>query len=81
MSAMGAVVQYCGHNGCFVADLFDVENVVVVRANGPVTGENLIRDGSLGEPTHHLVDFPAAGFWRPQLGVFVIPKKQIKTLK
>lgn len=71
------MVQFCGHNGCFVADIFEVEGANVVRANGPVTAGNLDRKGT---PTHHISDFPKAGFWRPDLGVFVVPKAQVKEL-
>ena len=40
---MGATVKYCGHDGTFIADIFVVGNVNVVRANGPVTGNNIKR--------------------------------------
>jgi hypothetical protein len=76
---MGAKVLYCGHDGWFAADIFEVEGANVVRANGPVTPGNLVRPGS-GEATHHLSDFPKAGFWRPDLGVFVVPKDQVEDL-
>ena len=75
---MGALVLYCGHAGGFVADIFRVENVNVVRANGPVTASNLIREDF--HPTHHLEDSPKAGFWRPDLGVFVVPCGQVHDL-
>lgn len=75
-SYLGAIVQYCGHNGCFIADIFTVGNANVVRANGPVTMDNLIRPAS--NVTHHLMDFPSSGFWRPDLGVFVVPQEQVK---
>jgi hypothetical protein len=72
---MGAVVRYCGHDASFVADVFVVGNVNVVRANGPVKLEKLKRPAK--DVTHHLVDFPQAGFWRPDLGVFVVPQDQV----
>jgi hypothetical protein len=31
--AIGAVVQYCGHKATFIADIFEIEGVNVVRAN------------------------------------------------
>jgi hypothetical protein len=27
--------------------------------------------------THHIWDFPNSGFWRPDLGVFVVPGDQV----
>lgn len=76
-SKMGARVHYCGHSGWFIADIIKVGNANVVRANGPVTPDSIVRD-SLRTVTHHLVDFPHAGFWRPDLGVFVVPETQVK---
>lgn len=78
---MGAVVSYCGHNGNFIADIWQVGNTNVVRASQEVTGANLIRDDRFGKATHHLSDFPKPGFWRPDLGVFVVPQKQVKELR
>ena len=77
---IGANVLYCGHSGYFVADIIEVGNAVVVRASGPVSPDNIIRDDRLGQPTHHLVDFPEPGFWHPRLGVFVVPRKQLRPL-
>lgn len=87
--AVGARVQYCRHNGYFVADIFVVGNVNVIRANGPVHPDNIHRPGLLGgHPrdieeyiTHRLRDKPKAGFWRPDLGVFVVPMSQCRELK
>ena len=77
---MGAKVLYCGHDGWFVADIFRVGNACVVKANGQVTGDNLVR-GQPGEATHHLVDFPVAGCWAPQRGFFVVPASQVREIK
>lgn len=74
-SKMGATVRYCGHDGTFVADIFRIGNVNVVRANGKVTPGNIQRPAS--EATHHIVDFPEAGFWRPDLGIFVVLENQL----
>jgi hypothetical protein len=76
---VGAYVKYCGHDGYFVADIFKINGVNVVHANGPVTPANLIRpaDGA----THFLSDFPSGGFWNPRKGVFVVPEKQVKEIK
>lgn len=78
---IGANVLYCGHNGYFVADIIEVGNAVVVRASAPVTPDNIIRDNRLGCPTHHLLDFPKPGFWSPKLGVFVVPRGQLRLLE
>jgi hypothetical protein len=75
---MGAKVQYCGHDGTFVADIFLVSGANVVRANGPIKHWNLVRPAK--GATHHLMDFPTAGFWRPDIGVFVVPETQVKEL-
>lgn len=77
-AAMGATVCYCGHDGTFIADVFEVAGANVVRANGPITPGNLKRPAK--GATHHLMDFPTAGFWRPDLGVFVVPKAQVEKL-
>lgn len=80
MSNVGARVMYCGHDGYFIADIVEVTGACVVRANGPVTPRNLVRNDALGPATHMLIDFPNAGFWRPDLGVFVVPKEQVRLI-
>lgn len=77
--AMGAYVQFCGHDGMFVADIWAVGEVNVVHAGGPVSPGNLIRPAT--GATHLLVDFPKVGFWKPRLGVFVVPKEQVRKLE
>jgi len=77
-SKMGARVQYCGHNGWFIADIFKVANTNVVRANSSITPDGLIRPAN--KVTHRLSDFPIAGFWRPDLGIFVVPEEQVTEL-
>jgi hypothetical protein len=74
---LGAQVQYCGHAGVFVADIISVGNTYVVRASKPVTPERLVRKNVDETATHHLIDFPGPNFWRPDLGVFVVPRKQL----
>jgi len=77
--AIGAKVAYCGHDGWFLADIHRVGNVnIVYAAAKKVSGESLHRpaDGA----THLLVDFPVGGFWRPQIGVFVVPEAQVREL-
>jgi hypothetical protein len=72
---MGARVQYCGHDGFFLADIYSVAGANIVRANGSVSPGNLTRPAD--EATHILLDFPLAGFWRPDLGVFAVPQNQV----
>lgn len=78
---IGALVQYCGHSGCFMADIIRVGDATVVNAGRPISPDSLIRDGSLGQPTHQVVDFPIAGFWQPRKGVFVVPSAQVTRLE
>lgn len=79
---MGAFVRYCGHNGVFVADIFLVGNANVVKANGPVTGDNLLRDPHIvGAATHHITDFPHPGVWCPERGFFVVKKTQVREVQ
>lgn len=74
---IGAEVAYCGHDGWFVADIYLIEGANVVRATGPVTPEKLNRPAA--EATHHLSDH-LGGFWRPDLGVFVVPQEAVQEL-
>lgn len=78
VAAIGATVQYGGHDATFIADIFEIEGAAVVRANGPVTMQNVHRPAK--GVTHHVLDFPKVGFWRPDLGVFVVPKDQVRIL-
>jgi hypothetical protein len=64
--------MYCGHDGWFAADLIRVGNTMVVRANGPVTPGNIVRDDPQSA-THQMVDCPGPLFWCPQRGIFVVP--------
>lgn len=77
----GANVMFCGHNGYFVADIYVIGDVAVVVTDGPVTGNKLNRSNELGPPTHHLSDFPCAGYWGQQRGIFVVPKFQVTVLE
>lgn len=74
-ASIGARVAYCGHNGWFVADIHLINGVNVVKANGPVNGGNLERD--MSDVTHELVDWPRAGYWNPNIGIFVVPANQV----
>jgi hypothetical protein len=81
-SYIGAIVQYCGHRGTFVADLIQVGSAVAVRASGPVTMENLNRNPlDYERATHTMVDFPVGGVWMPLKGFFVVPGNQVKILR
>lgn len=76
---IGARVIFCGHNAWFIADIHEVGDVNVVRANGNIY-KNLIRD-DLDKATHHVVDFPNKGFWSAtDIGVLVVPKEQVREL-
>jgi len=78
---VGALVRYCGHLGTFVADIYEVGNANVIHPSTPVTMENLNRDPvDYEHATHHMVDHPVGGFWRPRIGVFVVPAKQVTIL-
>ena len=80
-SRSGAVVQFCGHRGTFLADILIIEGAAVVRASGPITMQNLDRDSQrYAAATHHVSDFPNGGFWRPELGVLVVPAEQVTVL-
>jgi hypothetical protein len=78
-SFIGANVMFCGHRGHFIADIHVVGNCNVVRASREVTPDNIDRT-MLHNATHHISDFPTAGFWRPDLGVFVVPQAQVVEL-
>lgn len=78
---IGKTVRYCGHKATFQADIFEVAGAVVVRAPAAITPNDehgvLNRDPKAYDlASHHLEDFPHGGFWRPDLGVFVVPKAQ-----
>ena len=75
---MTRTVRYCGHDASFVADITEVAGAMVVRTIEPVQLDLLTRPA--GPCDYWLVDFPNAGFWRPDLGVFVVPKAQLRKL-
>ena len=76
-SKMGAVVQYCGHDATFAADIYVHDGVAVVHAAAAPIEKALTRPAA--NPTHHVSDFPKAIFWKPRLGVFVVPVSQVTT--
>lgn len=79
---VGAYVRYCGHEAYFIADIWKIGNANVVKANGPLTDKLLMRDEEgYNKATHQLVDFPSAGYWRPYLGIFVVPEEQVTEVK
>lgn len=83
-AAMGAVVMYCGHEAYFVADIFEIAGANVVRANGKIDIGKCIKERrnlEHGFPTHHVSDFPQPGFWRPDLGIFVVPSEQVTVVR
>lgn len=77
---MGAVIHYCGHDAVFVADIFRIGDVNVIKAGNEKPIEKQLKRPAKNA-THHLSDFPHSGCWMPQRGVFVVPEKQVKILK
>lgn len=75
---MGALVRYGGQDAMFVADVFEVGDAIAIYANGNIE-DHLIRPAK--DPTHHVVDFPLPGMWKPRRGVLVVPKNQVKVLR
>lgn len=80
-SKTGAIVRFCNHRGVFAADVYVIEGAVIVRASGPVTPANINRsEDAYSAATHWIHDFPKPCFWRPELGLFVVPAEQAVTL-
>lgn len=80
----GRRIRYCGHNAVITADVLEIEGAVVVRLSGPLDlgrVERFTLAEIEGQYDLHLVDFPTLGFWRPDLGVFVVPTNQLKPAK
>lgn len=77
---IGARLMYCGHDGWFIADVIPVGDACTVRASGPVTPSNIVR-GENHLATLHMVDFPGPVAWMPDLGVFVVPARNIRILR
>lgn len=74
----GALVHMIPHDLVFSADLFEIAGAMVVRANGPLhVGVNCWKSSApfcdRHQPTHELHDDHGTGFWRDDLGVFVVP--------
>lgn len=74
----GATVHMIPHNLVFQADIFEVAGAIVVRANGPIERGRNAWDRSAAfcehhQPTHQLHDDHGTGFWREDLGIFVVP--------
>lgn len=85
LSRSGALVRYCGHDAMFVADVYVIgecgHEVVAILANGDVGQNRFLIRPATDEATHHLRDFPTAGMWKPQRGVFVVPAEQVEVLR
>lgn len=75
----GAVIHMVPHGLVFSADLFEVAGAIVIRANGALTrGTNCWTIAeSPRDPTHDLHDDRGTGFWRDDLGVFVVPRDKL----
>lgn len=82
-SCIGAIVRYCGHKATFIADVREIGGAVVIHAAAPITDTGgLNRDpGEYKFATHYIVDFPEGGFWKPRLGLFVVPENQVTDLR
>lgn len=76
---VGAVVQYCGHDATFVADIYVHDGVAVIHAGSAPIDDGLERPAR--NPTHHVSDFPKAIFWKPRIGVLVVPASQVTTFE
>jgi hypothetical protein len=79
----GALVHMIPHNLVFSADLFEVAGAIVVRANGPIVHGRNAWDRCAPfceehQPTHELLDDHGSGFWREDLGVFVVPADLVR---
>ena len=74
----GATVHMIPHDLVFQADIYEVGGAIVVRANGMIVrGVNAFPRSSTfcanHPPTHELHDDHGRGFWREDLGIFVVP--------
>ncbi len=78
MARTGAMVQYCGHDAMFIADVFEIGDAVAICAPTEIE-KCLIRPAK--DPTHHVVDFPHAGMWKPKRGMLVVERAQVKVLR
>jgi hypothetical protein len=75
----GAVIHLLAHDLIFHADLYEIEGAIVVRANGPLERDhNCWQKGHQDHPDYELHDTPFAGFWRDDLGLFVVPADQVR---
>lgn len=78
-SGVGVTVVYCGHDASFLADIIEVAGACVVIAASPVGDRTLTRPAS-PRATHHLVDWPKAGYWSPNKGLFIVPNAQVRLI-
>lgn len=77
-SKVGALVRYCGHDAMFVADVIEINGACVVVAADRI--DNCLIRPATAKATHHLRDFPVAGYWNPRAGFFVVPSDQVDLL-
>jgi hypothetical protein len=83
---VGAIVHMLPHDLVFAADLWRVAGAVIVRASGPVLHGSRVcwpRTSQVcreNPPTHELSDNLAEEFWKPEIGVFVVPEDKLKVL-
>lgn len=74
----GKRVRYCGHDASFAADITFINGAAIVRANGPISEDNLRRPA--GNCDYHMVDMPHGGVWSPHSGLFAVPVSQFRKL-
>lgn len=69
----GAQVYFANYGVVVAADIFSVAGAVVVRTNGNIDGLGRSPDETYF--THTIYSEPLnKEFWRPDLGVFVVPE-------
>ena len=81
----GATVHMIPHDLVFQADLYEIAGAIVIRANGHIVrgGNAWPRSAPFCEhhqPTHEMHDDHGRGFWREDIGVFVMPADLVRAL-
>lgn len=84
ITGIGLRIQFCGHDGTFMADVTECAGAVVVKA-GTAPGSSAAFLAQLERPARDadaiLVDFPTAACWDTSRGVFVVPATQLRRLQ
>lgn len=76
----GVLVKLINYNIYIMADVYEVAGAVVVRGNRDLDhcGFRTIPDALRGQYCCSLVAEPSSGFWRNDLGVWVVPSEQLQ---